>query len=160
MDAAVPEEQLDDILTVRPERSALRDLAPQPRDDTMWWAFQAIPAALVITFGAVGLQRRLRASALDRRRRTAGHPRPCADIRRDMKRSGVSLREFYALAREYLEAWRFHDGRSGTADSLNGDLEGILARQSLYCYSDVPEAGTVITPREQKSVLSALSRLG
>jgi hypothetical protein len=159
MDAAIPEEQLDDILTVRPERSTLRDLAPQPRDSTLFWALQAIPAALIVTFGAVGLQRRLRASALDRRRRTAGQPRSCAEIRRDMRRSGVSLREFYALVREYLESWRFHSGTAVAAERVNGDLAGILERQSLYCYSGVPEADTAVSPREQKSVLSTLSRL-
>jgi BatD DUF11 like domain len=159
-DAATPDEQLADILVMRPEQSELREINPQASDDTVFWMVQAIPAALVLTFAGIGLQRRLRASAEEKRRHRAGHPRSCAVIWRDMKRSSVPLRDFYGLAREYVESWQFHEGHRHDGTGPNGEVSDILSRHTIYCYGGVPEAAQPVPSPEKKQVLATLSRLG
>ncbi|MGI8603614.1 MAG: BatD family protein [Verrucomicrobiales bacterium] len=158
-EAAIPEERLADILTVRPEGAELRNLTPRKSDAAVFWGIQAVPAALVLTFAGMGLQRRLRLSAEETRRRRIGHPRASLVILRQMKRPGLAARDFYALAREFVDSREFYHGRAGTASGLNGELEQILARQTRLSYAGLAEAAAPISSKEQKEVVATLSRL-
>lgn len=159
-DAAIPDEKLDDILTLRPLSGPMLSLTPQARGETMFWAAQAVPAALLLAFIGMGIQRRARERAAAVRRQREGQPRPLADIRRDLKRSGLTRRDFYALAREYVSAWEFHQQKSAAAAGLNGGVQTVLQRQSLYSYGGAAaEASAAIQNPEQKEILSVLDRL-
>jgi BatD DUF11 like domain len=159
--ATIPEEKLVDILTVRPVTSPLLSLTAPAVGGALAWALQAIPAAIVIALVGVGLHRRSRERAAAEQLARFGHPRPLAEIRRDMKRSGLSRRAFYSLAREYATAVEFHRDRHGAAAAGDEALDAILARQSYYSYSgeDADAAATVPLP-EQKEVLAALEHAG
>lgn len=160
VDAAMPEEKLDDILTLRPAIGAWLPLTPRPRDEALLWAAQALPAALLLAFIGVGLQRRHRERESAHRSATEGKPRLLADIRRDLRRSGLTRKEFYSLAREFLNAAEYHTGRSTSATGLNGELDSLLQRQSLYCYAGLADDAAAPVPRpEQQSVLATLDKL-
>jgi len=160
LDAALPEEKLNDILTLRPAISDWRPLTPRTGDETLLWAAQAVPAALLLAFIGVGVQRRQREHEAAERLAREGRPRLPADIRRDLRRQGLSRREFYTLAREFLDAAEHHTGRPAQAAGLHGELDTLLARQALYCYAGVTGEAAEPVPRpEQKEVLSTLEKL-
>jgi hypothetical protein len=159
-EATIPEERLADILTVRPGSSRMLSLTTPARDEALTWALQAIPAAIVLALAGVGMQRRARERAVARQRARLGQPRSLQEIRRDLKRSGLSRREFYSLAREYANAAAFH--RSSKADpsasaASDPGLDQVLARQGYYSYSgDDADAAAPVTSPERKEVMAVL----
>lgn len=160
VDAALPEEKLDDILTLRPALGAWQPLTPRPRDEILFWAAQALPAALLLAFIGVGLQRRHRERAAAERAAREGKPRLLNDIRRDLRQSGLTRRAFYTLAREFVDAAEFAAGRPVQAAGLNGELDSLLERQALYCYANRPEDATSPIPRpEQQEAIATLDKL-
>ena len=160
IDAALPEEKLNDILALRPPTGTWLPLTPRSQDEVVLWAAQAVPAALLLAFAAAGLQRRQRERDAAARRAREGNPRLPADIRRDLRRSDLTRRQFYSLAREFVQAAEFHTGRPAHAAGLNGELDTLLARQSLYCYAGVSEEAAAPVPRpEQKEILATLDKL-
>lgn len=159
-EAATPEEQLEEILARRPERGRLVPLSGARRDESIFWAVQALPALLILVFAGVGAQRRLRAAAEERRRLAAGDPRPTRLIWKDLKRPRQPARHFYELAREFIDSWQFHSGRGAAAPALAGDIQRILQRQTLYSYGGAPEASIPVPGPERQRVLTVLSRLG
>ncbi|MFN0125824.1 MAG: BatD family protein [Verrucomicrobiales bacterium] len=160
VDAALPEEKLDDILTLRPALGAWQPLTPRPRDEIVFWAAQALPAALILAFIGVGLQRRQRERAAAERASREGKPRLLNDIHRDLRQPGLTRREFYSLARELVDAVEFAAGRPAQIAGLNGELDSLLERQALYCYANLPEDATSPIPRpEQQAALATLDKL-
>jgi hypothetical protein len=160
MDAALPEEKLNDILTLRPATGGWRPLTPRAQDEAMLWAAQAAPAALLLAFIGVGVQRRQREREAADRSAREGQPRHPAEIRRDLRRQGLTRREFYTLAREFVEAAEHHTGRPARDAGLNGELDTLLARQSLYCYAGPSaDAATPVPRPEQKEVLATLEKV-
>jgi hypothetical protein len=114
----------------------------------------------VLAFIGVGLQRRQREREAAERTAREGKPRLPADIRRDLRRSGLTRREFYTLAREYVDAAEYHTGRPAQASGLNGELDSLLAHQSLYCYAgNSEEAAAPVPAPEQKQVIATLEKL-
>lgn len=160
LDAGIPEEQLTDIVTARPDRGTLRSLTPMVADEAVWWAAQALPAAVVLALAGVGMQRRVRRKADEERRRTAGQPREPVTVWKDLRRSGQPRREFYSLAREYVDSWQHYRRQPAASAGLNGELDLILSRQGYYAYAGSDAEGqTPIPEPEQKEILTALDRL-
>lgn len=160
LDAAIPEEKLNDILTLRPATGAWRPLTPRAQDQIVLWAAQALPAALLLTFIGAGLQRRHRERETAERLAREGKPRLPTDIRRDLRQSGLTRRQFYTLAREFVQSTEAHSGHPATAAGLNGELDSLLARQAHYCYAgESAEAAEPVPRSEQKDVLATLEKL-
>jgi hypothetical protein len=160
VDASLPEEKLNDILALRPPTGGWTPLTPRAQDDALFWAAQAVPAALLLAFAGVGWQRRQRARQAADQRAREGKPRLPADIRRDLRRTGLSRREFYTLAREFVQASEYHTGRPAHTAGLNGELDTLLERQARYCYAGLADEATAPLPRpEQKEALATLEKL-
>lgn len=160
VDVAIPEEKLNDILSLRPATAHWMPLTPRSRESAIFWGAQAIPAALLLAFIAVGLQRHHREKAAAAERARQGKPRPPSEIKRDLKRPNQSRREFYSLAQEFIHAAEFHSGRPADSAGLNGQLTSLLERQAVICYAGPnQDADAPIPHPEQKAALDTLEKL-
>ncbi len=159
-EALPPEEILADILAHPriPTAAALLPVQPSGDADRIFWGLQLVPAALLIAFIAVGLQRRLRAQADEHQRRTAGQPRPVREVMRELNNPDLKSREFYSLARECVQSIAFHLQRSVEGEP---SVSTILTRQAQLCYSGSnPQADMPLPAPERSEVLDSLTRLG
>ena len=160
VDAALPEEKLDDILTLRPATGAWLPLTARSRQNITLTSAQAVPAAVLAAFATIGWKRRQRQRQESAARARTGQPRRPAEIRRDLRRDSLTRREFYSLAREFIDATAFHSGRPATAAGLNGALDSLLARHARYCYAGASDEATAPVPRpEQTETLATLDSL-
>ena len=160
VDVAIPEEKLNDILSLRPVSAHWMPLTPRSRESAVFWAAQAVPAALLLAFIAAGLQRRHRENEEAARREREGKPRPPSEIKRDLQRPNQSRREFYTLTQEFIHSAEFHTGRPATTAGLNGHLTTLLERQAVICYAGPnPDAEAPIPQPEQKEALQTLEKL-
>ena len=101
-----------------------------------------------------------------RRRQTArrlaleGRPRLPADVRRDFQRPHLTRREFYTLAREFIESIDHHQPSGTQRATPHPERDALLARQSLYCYAGAEaEAAAPIPPTEFAESLDTLDSL-
>jgi hypothetical protein len=160
VDAALPEEQLNDILTLRPASSPWVSLQRAPSGPGLWWAAQAAPALALLAIIGLGWSRHQRRRQTARRLALEGRPRLPVDVRRDLQRPHQTRREFYALAREFILSVDHHQPSGTQRATPHPERDALLARQSLYCYAGAEaEAAAPIPPAEYAESLATLESL-
>ena len=147
----VPGEELTDILPNAVEggrwyslTAALVPVHP--------WLLHGAPAAFIALLFATGAARRLRAWNLAHRP-PPGAPRSCADIARDLRRSGLSRLQFYGFVSEYTNAWEFWKKSPLPADDR---LASVLAAREFWLYATNAEPAAAPVPGDEQAQAASL----
>ena len=156
--------------TLAPDED-LRDILPNAVDAGAWYSLTAsavpvhplllhgVPATLLVLLLGAGAGRRIRALQLARRP-PADAPRPCAEIIRDLHRTGLTRAQFYGFVSEYAGAWQYW--KKAPVPSGAGPLAEVLAARDHWLYATNTEAAAAPVPADEQKRASATitSQLG
>jgi hypothetical protein len=145
----------------------LTDILPQAVEGGRWFSTAATlapvhplllhgaPAALLAALLGIGAARRIRAWSLAHRP-PPGAPRPCADIVRDLHRSGLSRLQFYGFVSEYTHAWEYW--KRSPLPAHDAQLAPVLAARDHWLYATNAEPAAAPVPdTEQSQTVSVLT---